>query len=150
MQAVHARGAATKVPDKPQLDLTAKIRQSFLAFLSALGEGEPEQIPQARERGPQGRCEGRRKSKLNGRTWRRQPLPPGALPSAIAWPVGLDSIDHRGQLRFLRRALEPASGVCSIPQRTPHTPPALTPCGESQRWYTWPRPLIFASRFSGF
>jgi DNA invertase Pin-like site-specific DNA recombinase len=42
MQRVHARGAAIKVLDKPHLDLTTKIGQGFLAFLSALAEDERE------------------------------------------------------------------------------------------------------------
>ncbi len=44
MQRVHARGAAIKVLDKPHLDLTTKIGQGFLAFLSALAEDERERI----------------------------------------------------------------------------------------------------------
>jgi DNA invertase Pin-like site-specific DNA recombinase len=44
MQRVHARGAAIKVLDKAQLDLTTKIGQGFLAFLSALAEDERERI----------------------------------------------------------------------------------------------------------
>lgn len=59
MQRVHARGAAIKVLDKPHLDLTTKIGQGFLAFLSALAEDERERIVKraqdgraaARERG---------------------------------------------------------------------------------------------------
>ncbi len=44
MQRVHARGAAIKVLDKPHLDLTTKIGQGFLAFLSALAEDERERM----------------------------------------------------------------------------------------------------------
>ena len=44
MQRVHARGAAIKVLDKPHLDLTCKIGQRFLAFLSALADDERERI----------------------------------------------------------------------------------------------------------
>jgi DNA invertase Pin-like site-specific DNA recombinase len=44
MQRVHARGGAIKVLDKPHLDLTTKIGQGFLAFLSALAEDERERI----------------------------------------------------------------------------------------------------------
>lgn len=44
MQRVHARGAAIKVLDKLHLDLTTKIGQGFLAFLSALAEDERERI----------------------------------------------------------------------------------------------------------
>lgn len=44
MQRVHARGAAIKVLDKPHLDLTTKIGQGFLAFLSALADDERERI----------------------------------------------------------------------------------------------------------
>jgi DNA invertase Pin-like site-specific DNA recombinase len=44
MQRVHARGASIKVLDKPHLDLTTKIGQGFLAFLSALAEDERERI----------------------------------------------------------------------------------------------------------
>ena len=43
-QRVHARGAAIKVLDKPHLDLTTRIGQGFLAFLSALAEDERERI----------------------------------------------------------------------------------------------------------
>ena len=44
MQRVYARGAFIKVLDKPHLDLTTKIGQGFLAFLSALAEDERERI----------------------------------------------------------------------------------------------------------
>ena len=44
MQRVHACGAAIKVLDKPRLDLTTKIGQRFLAFLSALAEDQRERI----------------------------------------------------------------------------------------------------------
>jgi DNA invertase Pin-like site-specific DNA recombinase len=44
MQRAHARGAAIKVLDKPHLDLTTKVGQGFLAFLSALAEDERERI----------------------------------------------------------------------------------------------------------
>lgn len=44
MQKVHARGAAIRVLDKPHLDLTTKIGQGFIAFLSALAEDERERI----------------------------------------------------------------------------------------------------------
>jgi DNA invertase Pin-like site-specific DNA recombinase len=57
MQRVHARGAAIKVLDKPHLDLTTKIGQGFLAFLSALAEDEPERI---HNRASEGRRAGRR------------------------------------------------------------------------------------------
>lgn len=44
MQRVHARGAAIRVLDKAHLDLTTKIGQGFLAFLSALAEDERDRI----------------------------------------------------------------------------------------------------------
>jgi DNA invertase Pin-like site-specific DNA recombinase len=44
MQRVHARGAFIKVLDKPHLDLSTKVGQGFLAFLSALAEDERERI----------------------------------------------------------------------------------------------------------
>jgi DNA invertase Pin-like site-specific DNA recombinase len=71
MQRVHARGAAIRVLDKPHLDLTTKIGQGFLAFLSALAEDERERIVQRaadgrRAAGQSGRKMGR-KPKLNER-----------------------------------------------------------------------------------
>lgn len=44
MQRVDARGASIKVLDKPHLDLTTRMGQGFLAFLSALAEDERERI----------------------------------------------------------------------------------------------------------
>jgi DNA invertase Pin-like site-specific DNA recombinase len=44
MQRVAARGATIKVLDKPYLDLTSKIGQGILAFLSALADDERERI----------------------------------------------------------------------------------------------------------
>jgi DNA invertase Pin-like site-specific DNA recombinase len=44
MQRVAARGASIKVLDKPHLDLTSKIGQGILAFLSALADDERERI----------------------------------------------------------------------------------------------------------
>jgi DNA invertase Pin-like site-specific DNA recombinase len=44
MQRVNMRGAAIKVLDKPLLDLTTRMGQGFLAFLSALAEDERERI----------------------------------------------------------------------------------------------------------
>jgi len=38
MQRVAARGAVIRVLDKPHLDLTSKIGQGILAFLSALAD----------------------------------------------------------------------------------------------------------------
>lgn len=70
MQRVHARGAAIKVLDKPHLDLTTKIGQGFLAFLSALAEDERERIVKraADGRNAAGKCGTKfgRKPKLNG------------------------------------------------------------------------------------
>jgi DNA invertase Pin-like site-specific DNA recombinase len=43
-------GAAIKVLDKAHLDLTTKIGQGFLAFLSALAEDERERIVKAGQR----------------------------------------------------------------------------------------------------
>jgi DNA invertase Pin-like site-specific DNA recombinase len=64
MQRVHARGAAIKVLDKPHLDLTTKIGQGFLAFLSALAEDERERIVQ---RAAEGRSAARTKGVKLGR-----------------------------------------------------------------------------------
>lgn len=64
MQRVHARGAAIKVLDKPHLDLTTKIGQGFLAFLSALAEDERERIL---KRAAEGRKAARRKGVKLGR-----------------------------------------------------------------------------------
>lgn len=66
MQRVHARGAAIKVLDKPHLDLTSKIGQGFLAFLSALAEDERERIL-ARAK------DGRRAARESGRRFGRKP-----------------------------------------------------------------------------
>ena len=44
MQRVQARGASIKVIDKPHLDLTTKLGQGILAFLSAIAEDERERI----------------------------------------------------------------------------------------------------------
>jgi len=59
MQRVHARGASIKVLDKPHLDLTTKIGQGFLAFLSALADDERERIVKRAN-------EGRKAAKLAG------------------------------------------------------------------------------------
>ncbi|NBU58953.1 MAG: recombinase family protein [Betaproteobacteria bacterium] len=59
MQRVHARGAAIKVLDKPHLDLTTKVGQGFLAFLSALAEDERERIVNRA-------AEGRKVARQNG------------------------------------------------------------------------------------
>lgn len=64
MQRVHARGAAIKVLDKPHLDLTTKIGQSFLVFLSALAEDERERIV---KRAADGRAAARKKGVTLGR-----------------------------------------------------------------------------------
>ena len=64
MQHVHARGAAIKVLDKPHLDLTTKIGQGFLAFLSALAEDERERIVQ---RAKDGRAAAHKAGRKSGR-----------------------------------------------------------------------------------
>ena len=64
MQRVHARGAAIKVLDKPQLDLTTKAGQAFLDFLSALAEAEHDRIV---ERAAKGRTAARHKGVKLGR-----------------------------------------------------------------------------------
>ena len=64
MQRVHARGAAIRVLDKPHLDLTTKIGQGFLAFLSALAEDERERIVR---RAKDGRAAARRVGTKFGR-----------------------------------------------------------------------------------
>lgn len=64
MQRVHARGAAIKVLDKPHLDLTTKIGQGFLAFLSALAEDERERIA---KRAQDGRAAARKRGVKMGR-----------------------------------------------------------------------------------
>ncbi len=66
MQRVHARGAAIKVLDKPHLDLTTKIGQGFLAFLSALAEDERERIVKRAE-------DGRRAARKSGKKFGRKP-----------------------------------------------------------------------------
>ena len=66
MQRVHARGAAIKVLDKPHLDLTTKIGQGFLAFLSALAEDERERIVKRA-------ADGRRAAAKTGRRMGRKP-----------------------------------------------------------------------------
>ena len=66
MQRVHARGAAIKILDKPHLDLTTKIGQGFLAFLSALAEDERERIHKRAS-------EGRRAARKAGRRFGRKP-----------------------------------------------------------------------------
>lgn len=75
MQRVHARGAAIRVLDKTHLDLTTRIGQGFLAFLSALAEDERERIAR---RAKDGRAAARRagtkfgrKPKLNDTQQRR-------------------------------------------------------------------------------
>src|SRR5262245_58423184 len=66
MQRVHARGAAIKVLDKPHLDLTTKIGQGFLAFLSALAEDERERIYKRAS-------EGRKAARTAGQRFGRKP-----------------------------------------------------------------------------
>jgi DNA invertase Pin-like site-specific DNA recombinase len=66
MERVHARGGSIKVLDKPHLDLTTKIGQGFLAFLSALAEDERERIHQRAS-------EGRRAARNAGRKFGRKP-----------------------------------------------------------------------------
>ncbi len=64
MQRVHARGATIKVLDRPHLDLTTKIGQGFLAFLSALAEDERERIV---HRAGEGRKAARKRGVVMGR-----------------------------------------------------------------------------------
>lgn len=59
-----AAGAAIRVLDKPHLDLTTKIWQGFLAFLSALAEDERERIV---KRAAEGRRAATRSAKRMGR-----------------------------------------------------------------------------------
>jgi DNA invertase Pin-like site-specific DNA recombinase len=66
MQRVHARGGSIKVLDKPHLDLTTKIGQGFLAFLSALAEDERERIHKRA-------VEGRKAARNAGRRFGRKP-----------------------------------------------------------------------------
>lgn len=66
MQRVHARGAAIKVLDKPHLDLTTKLGQGFLAFLSALAEDERERIVKRA-------ADGRRAAATSGIKFGRKP-----------------------------------------------------------------------------
>ena len=65
MQRVHARGAAIKVLDKPHLDLTTKIGQGFIAFLSALAEHERGRIHKRASDGRKAGVRFGRKPKLN-------------------------------------------------------------------------------------
>ena len=64
MQRVAARGATIKVLDKPYLDLTSKIGQGILAFLSALADDERERI---NRRAAEGRKAALRKGVIMGR-----------------------------------------------------------------------------------
>lgn len=66
MQRVDARGAAIKVLDKPQLDLTTPIGRGFLAFLSSLAEDERQRIHKRAE-------EGRQAAKARGQHLGRRP-----------------------------------------------------------------------------
>lgn len=66
MQRIHARGAAIRVLDKPHLDLTTKIGQGFLAFLSALAEDERERIVKRA-------ADGRRAAAKSGTKFGRKP-----------------------------------------------------------------------------
>ena len=66
MQRVHGRGAAIRVLDKPHLDLTTKIGQGFLAFLSALAEDERERIVRRA-------ADGRRAAAKSGTKFGRRP-----------------------------------------------------------------------------
>lgn len=66
MQRVHARGAAIRVLDKPHLDLTTRIGQGFLAFLSALAEDERERIVRRA-------ADGRRAAAICGKRMGRKP-----------------------------------------------------------------------------
>jgi DNA invertase Pin-like site-specific DNA recombinase len=59
MQRVAARGATIKVLDKPYLDLTSRIGQGILAFLSALADDERERIVKRA-------ADGRRAAKAKG------------------------------------------------------------------------------------
>ncbi len=59
MQRVAVRGAVIKVLDKPHLDLTSKIGQGILAFLSALADDERERIVKRA-------ADGRRAAKAKG------------------------------------------------------------------------------------
>ncbi len=65
-QRVHERRAAIKVLDKAHLDLTTKIGQGFLAFLSALAEDERERIHKRAS-------EGRKAAKKAGIKFGRKP-----------------------------------------------------------------------------
>lgn len=64
MQRVSARGAAIKVLDKPHLDLSTRMGQGFLAFLSALAEDERERI---HKRASDGRAAARHRGVRMGR-----------------------------------------------------------------------------------
>jgi DNA invertase Pin-like site-specific DNA recombinase len=63
---VHAQGAAIKVLDKPHLDLTTKIGQGFLAFLSALADDE-------RQRNVKRAKDGRKVAKTTSTRFGRKP-----------------------------------------------------------------------------
>ncbi len=64
MQRVGDRGATIKVLDKPHLDLSTRMGQGFLAFLSALAEEERERI---HKRAAEGRSAARRRGVRMGR-----------------------------------------------------------------------------------
>jgi DNA invertase Pin-like site-specific DNA recombinase len=65
-QRVHERGAAIKVLDKAHLDLTTKIGQGFLAFLSALAEDERERI---HKRASEGRKSAKKRVRMQARVF---------------------------------------------------------------------------------
>ena len=64
IERIHARGAMIKVLDKPHLDLTTPIGRGFIAFLSALAEGERQRIV---KRANDGRAAARKRGVHMGR-----------------------------------------------------------------------------------
>jgi DNA invertase Pin-like site-specific DNA recombinase len=111
MQRVAARGAAVKVLDRSYLDLTSKIGQGILAFLSALAEDERERINRRS-------ADGRRHAKARGVRFgrpnaltpyqaeeARQRLAQGESLRTIAktYDVAFSTISRLGPVRVSRR-----------------------------------------------
>jgi DNA invertase Pin-like site-specific DNA recombinase len=66
IERIHARGALLKVLDKPHLDLTTPIGRGFIAFLSALAEGERQRIVKRAN-------DGRKAARARGARFGRKP-----------------------------------------------------------------------------
>jgi DNA invertase Pin-like site-specific DNA recombinase len=111
MQRVSARGAAIKVLDKPHLDLSTRMGQGFLAFLSALAEDERERIHRRAS-------EGRRIARSRGvRMGRRPKLTVHQQKAALARlaegeacrAIAADMAVHHSTIARLRLPLQAAT-----------------------------------------